>query len=211
MSGVSQCPPPVTGGRRLVSSPLSRTRYLPPPSPSSGRERRGARLGPLTQPYTPPSRKTVCAAGPWRQRATSRPSGALNTASLWKSPCRVRLRGGMCAGGRMGPGTWPPTLSLSAPELLDCNRCGNGCEGGYIWDAFVTVLNNSEHSISPGGCGVGECSGAESPPGFVYLQVAWPAKKTTHTRGMSEPRSARPRSIKRWPGYRISSCCQTPR
>lgn len=34
-------------------------------------------------------------------------------------------------------------MSLLAPELLDCGRCGDGCRGGFVWDAFVTVLNNS--------------------------------------------------------------------
>lgn len=36
-------------------------------------------------------------------------------------------------------------LSLFAPELLDCARCEDGCAGGYIWDAFITVLNYSEY------------------------------------------------------------------
>ncbi|XP_024604821.1 cathepsin W [Neophocaena asiaeorientalis asiaeorientalis] len=35
------------------------------------------------------------------------------------------------------------SLEVSVQELLDCNRCGNGCKGGFVWDAFVTVLNNS--------------------------------------------------------------------
>ncbi|XP_014322507.1 cathepsin W isoform X2 [Myotis lucifugus] len=52
-------------------------------------------------------------------------------------------RGGMCANGGRGPGDQSPTLSLLAPELLDCGRCGDGCRGGFVWDAFVTVLNNS--------------------------------------------------------------------
>lgn len=34
-------------------------------------------------------------------------------------------------------------LSFSALELLDCDRCGNGCNGGFVWDAYVTVLNYS--------------------------------------------------------------------
>ncbi|KAB0376738.1 hypothetical protein FD755_011182 [Muntiacus reevesi] len=38
---------------------------------------------------------------------------------------------------------WAHTLSLLAPELIDCDRCGNGCKGGFVWDAFLTVLNNS--------------------------------------------------------------------
>lgn len=50
---------------------------------------------------------------------------------------------GMCAGGGMGPALGHPQ-SPFPPELLDCDRCGNGCTGGYIWDAFITVLNNSE-------------------------------------------------------------------
>ncbi|XP_004264429.1 cathepsin W [Orcinus orca] len=35
------------------------------------------------------------------------------------------------------------SLEVSVQELLDCDRCGNGCKGGFVWDAFVTVLNNS--------------------------------------------------------------------
>ncbi|XP_034340182.1 cathepsin W [Arvicanthis niloticus] len=34
-------------------------------------------------------------------------------------------------------------VDLSVQELLDCNRCGNGCNGGFVWDAYETVLNNS--------------------------------------------------------------------
>ncbi|XP_059104803.1 cathepsin W [Peromyscus eremicus] len=34
-------------------------------------------------------------------------------------------------------------VEVSVQELLDCDRCGNGCKGGFVWDAYVTVLNNS--------------------------------------------------------------------
>ncbi|KAK1335561.1 hypothetical protein QTO34_003351 [Cnephaeus nilssonii] len=34
-------------------------------------------------------------------------------------------------------------VEVSVQELLDCGRCGDGCRGGFVWDAFVTVLNNS--------------------------------------------------------------------
>ncbi|XP_062951241.1 cathepsin W-like [Cynocephalus volans] len=35
------------------------------------------------------------------------------------------------------------SVEVSVQELLDCDRCGDGCSGGFVWDAFVTVLNNS--------------------------------------------------------------------
>ncbi|EMP39235.1 Cathepsin W [Chelonia mydas] len=31
--------------------------------------------------------------------------------------------------------------NLSVQEVLDCSWCGVGCNGGYVWDAFTTVLN----------------------------------------------------------------------
>ncbi|KAL0629965.1 Cathepsin W [Plecturocebus cupreus] len=34
-------------------------------------------------------------------------------------------------------------VNVSVQELLDCGRCGDGCHGGYVWEAFLTVLNNS--------------------------------------------------------------------
>ncbi|EDL33137.1 cathepsin W preproprotein [Mus musculus] len=34
-------------------------------------------------------------------------------------------------------------VDVSVQELLDCERCGNGCNGGFVWDAYLTVLNNS--------------------------------------------------------------------
>uniref|UniRef100_E9PI30 Cathepsin W n=1 Tax=Homo sapiens TaxID=9606 RepID=E9PI30_HUMAN len=34
-------------------------------------------------------------------------------------------------------------VDVSVQELLDCGRCGDGCHGGFVWDAFITVLNNS--------------------------------------------------------------------
>ncbi|XP_040112191.1 cathepsin W isoform X2 [Oryx dammah] len=34
-------------------------------------------------------------------------------------------------------------VKVSVQQLLDCDRCGNGCHGGFVWDAFLTVLNNS--------------------------------------------------------------------
>ncbi|XP_055466570.1 cathepsin W [Psammomys obesus] len=34
-------------------------------------------------------------------------------------------------------------VEVSVQELLDCDRCGNGCQGGFVWDAYITVLNNS--------------------------------------------------------------------
>ncbi|XP_008145161.1 cathepsin W [Eptesicus fuscus] len=34
-------------------------------------------------------------------------------------------------------------VEVSVQELLDCGRCGDGCRGGFVWDAYITVLNNS--------------------------------------------------------------------
>ncbi|KAF6332840.1 cathepsin W [Rhinolophus ferrumequinum] len=39
--------------------------------------------------------------------------------------------------------TFQKSVEVSVQQLLDCNRCGDGCKGGYIWDAFITVLNDS--------------------------------------------------------------------
>lgn len=35
------------------------------------------------------------------------------------------------------------SVQVSVQEMLDCGRCGDGCKGGFVWDAFITVLNNS--------------------------------------------------------------------
>ncbi|XP_048370692.1 cathepsin W isoform X2 [Sphaerodactylus townsendi] len=34
-------------------------------------------------------------------------------------------------------------FNLSVQEVVDCVRCGDGCDGGYAWEAFQTVLNDS--------------------------------------------------------------------
>ncbi|XP_019652448.1 cathepsin W isoform X2 [Ailuropoda melanoleuca] len=34
------------------------------------------------------------------------------------------------------------SVQVSVQELLDCGRCGDGCRGGFVWDAFLTILNN---------------------------------------------------------------------
>ncbi|XP_043782461.1 cathepsin W [Cervus elaphus] len=34
------------------------------------------------------------------------------------------------------------SVEVSVQQLIDCDRCGNGCKGGFVWDAFLTVLNN---------------------------------------------------------------------
>ncbi|XP_069326278.1 cathepsin W [Eulemur rufifrons] len=39
--------------------------------------------------------------------------------------------------------TYEVPVEVSVQELLDCGRCGDGCQGGFVWDAFITVLNNS--------------------------------------------------------------------
>ncbi|XP_046500924.1 cathepsin W isoform X2 [Equus quagga] len=39
--------------------------------------------------------------------------------------------------------TYHQSVEVSVQQLLDCDRCGNGCKGGFVWDAFLTVLNNS--------------------------------------------------------------------
>ncbi|KAM7226248.1 hypothetical protein CapIbe_022393 [Capra ibex] len=36
-----------------------------------------------------------------------------------------------------------PPVEVSVQQLLDCDHCRNGCHGGFVWDAFLTVLNNS--------------------------------------------------------------------
>nr|XP_012633592.1 cathepsin W isoform X2 [Microcebus murinus] len=108
------------------------------------------------------TRNTATAAGPWRQRATSRPCGASHTKPLWKSLCRVGLGKDTCGmRGRTRPHS--PILSLLTPELLDCGRCGDGCQGGFVWDAFITVLNNSEYTQLWAAAGVGVLS-SEPPP-----------------------------------------------
>ncbi|XP_044536792.1 cathepsin W [Gracilinanus agilis] len=53
-------------------------------------------------------------------------------------------------------------FELSVQEVLDCVRCGKGCEGGYIWDAFMTILQQGglarerdypyQDQLSPEGC-----------------------------------------------------------
>ncbi|XP_047374270.1 cathepsin W [Sciurus carolinensis] len=39
--------------------------------------------------------------------------------------------------------TFQQPVEVSVQELLDCGRCGDGCKGGFVWDAYVTILNNS--------------------------------------------------------------------
>lgn len=145
-----------------VKNQVSASPSLAQSSPSGGREMGGGvRPRSLTSPPPLPARKPAHAAGPWRPRATSKRSGPLKTRSLWKSLCRVRLEEGHVCPGGLGPGAQSPTLSLLAPELLDCGRCGDGCRGGFVWDAFITVLNNSECRPTVGGRGAAGVGGGE--------------------------------------------------
>ncbi|KAI4530137.1 hypothetical protein MJG53_016944 [Ovis ammon polii x Ovis aries] len=43
----------------------------------------------------------------------------------------------------LGTAEFGVTQFSDLTELLDCDRCGNGCKGGFVWDAFLTVLKNS--------------------------------------------------------------------
>lgn len=78
-------------------------------------------------------------------------AAADNIEALWRIKHRQSVEvsvqgmaGRRCVTGKdRGSRASSPLLSLSAPELLDCDRCGNGCHGGFVWDAYVTVLNNS--------------------------------------------------------------------
>lgn len=103
-------------------------------------------------------------------------AAAGNIEALWSirynQSVQVSVQGMAERGGHVMGGEWgcsEPTPSCLAPELLDCNRCGDGCKGGFVWDAFVTVLNNSEclsRQLLGAEVGlVGEgCSGPEPPP-----------------------------------------------
>ncbi|XP_007518819.1 cathepsin W [Erinaceus europaeus] len=35
------------------------------------------------------------------------------------------------------------SVEVSVQELLDCSLCGDGCKGGYVWNAFATIINGS--------------------------------------------------------------------
>uniref|UniRef100_A0A8C6CN74 Cathepsin W n=1 Tax=Moschus moschiferus TaxID=68415 RepID=A0A8C6CN74_MOSMO len=64
------------------------------------------------------------------------------------------------------------SVEVSVQQLLDCDRCGNGCKGGFVWDAFLTVLNNSglasEKDYPFEGCGkTHRCLAAK------HKKVAW--------------------------------------
>ncbi|XP_075831070.1 cathepsin W isoform X1 [Microtus pennsylvanicus] len=63
-------------------------------------------------------------------------------------------------------------VEVSVQELLDCDRCGNGCQGGFVWDAYVTVLNNSGLASKKDY----PFQGRPSPRGCLakkYKKVAW--------------------------------------
>lgn len=149
--------------RNQVSASTPSPAAWPNPAPGRGWCGEAGRRGPAVfthphrrHPFT--IRETATVAGPWQQQATSRPCGPSAPNPLWRSPCSVWLGAGVGTGGqrRRGlPEAWAHTLSLLAPELLDCDRCGNGCHGGFVWDAFLTVLNNSECLAALGSHGGG--------------------------------------------------------
>ncbi|KAK7813196.1 hypothetical protein U0070_005101 [Myodes glareolus] len=63
-------------------------------------------------------------------------------------------------------------VEVSVQELLDCDRCGNGCQGGFVWDAYMTVLNNSGLASKKDY----PFQGRPSPRGCLakkYKKVAW--------------------------------------
>ncbi|XP_020762092.1 cathepsin W isoform X1 [Odocoileus virginianus] len=64
------------------------------------------------------------------------------------------------------------SVEVSVQQLIDCDRCGNGCKGGFVWDAFLTVLNNrglaSEKDYPFDGSGKTHSCRAEK-----HKKVAW--------------------------------------
>ncbi|XP_038186839.1 cathepsin W [Arvicola amphibius] len=63
-------------------------------------------------------------------------------------------------------------VEVSVQELLDCDRCGNGCQGGFVWDAYMTVLNYSGLASKKDY----PFQGRPSPHGCLakkYKKVAW--------------------------------------
>lgn len=143
-SGSNLCLLPVTGARQQILSHGSRIRYPSPPSLAQSTPRRGDEIMALT-PY--PTLYSIHSGK--LQVLLGHGSSRQHPGSVEHQ--RPEVCGALCAGygrGQMcdresSQEACLSMLSLSAPELLDCDRCQNGCQGGFVWDAYMTVLNNS--------------------------------------------------------------------
>ncbi|XP_075425940.1 cathepsin W isoform X2 [Ascaphus truei] len=89
---------------------------------------------------TPPPRRRVTSEAPPPSTCDWRKRGVISTVKHQGKTCRSCWAFATVGNIEAQWGILGLPKNLSVQQLIDCGQCGDGCNGGDTWDAFMTVL-----------------------------------------------------------------------